>query len=59
MKKSIKSLLFKVGVLKVFKNKGVFVNRYNPLTYVSIGLVFCFYFIKQDMSGLVNFVTTK
>lgn len=59
MKKSIKSLLFAVGVLKVFKNKGVFVNRYNPLTYVSIGLVFCFYFIKQDMSGLVNFVTTK
>ena len=59
MKRLIKKILFNFGVLKTFKNKGVFINRYNPLTYVSIGFVFCFYFVKQDMPGLVTFITTK
>lgn len=59
MKKLLKNTLFKIGVLKTFKNKGVFINRLNPLTYISIGLIFCFYFFKQDMSGLVDFVTSE
>lgn len=59
MKNIVKSLLFKTYVLKNFKDKGVFINRLNPLTYISIGFIFCFYFLKQDMPGLVDFVTTK
>lgn len=59
MKNIVKSLLFKTYVLKNFKDKGVFINRLNPLTYISIGFIFCFYFFKQDMPGLVNFVTTE
>jgi hypothetical protein len=59
MKKLLKNTLFKIGVLKVFKNKGIFINRNNPLTYISIGLIFCFYFFKQDMPGLVEFITTE
>lgn len=59
MKKLFKTLLFKIYVLKNFKDKGIFINRLNPLTYISMGFVFCFYFVKQDMSGLVTFITTK
>lgn len=59
MKNILKSFLFKIHVLKNFKDKGIFINRLNPLTYISMGFVFCFYFVKQDMSGLVTFITTK
>ena len=59
MKNKIKTLLFKTNVLKNFKDKGVFINRINPLTYISMGFIFCFYFVKQDMSGLVDFITTE
>ena len=59
MKKQIKSFLFKTQILKNFKDKGVFINRINPLTYISMGFIFCFYFVKQDMSGLVDFITTE
>lgn len=59
MKNIVKSLLFKTYVLKNFKDKGVFINRLNPLTYILIGFIFCFYFLKQDMPGLVDFVTSE
>jgi hypothetical protein len=59
MKKQIKSFLFKTQILKNFKGKGVFINRINPLTYISMGFIFCFYFVKQDMPGLVDFITTE
>jgi hypothetical protein len=59
MKKQIKSFLFKTKILKHFKDKGVFINRINPLTYISMGFIFCFYFVKQDMPGLVDFITTE
>jgi len=59
MKKTIKSFLFKIYVLKNFKDKGVFINRLNPLTYITLGFLFCFYFVKQDLFSLVDFVTTE
>ena len=59
MKKIIKSLLFNVKVLKTLKDGSVFINRLNPLTYISIGFVFCFYFVKQDIFSFVDFVTTE
>jgi hypothetical protein len=59
MKKTIKSFLFEINVLKNFKDKGVFINRLNPLTYITLGFLFCFYFVKQDLFSLVDFVTTE
>lgn len=59
MKNLIKSFLFKISVLKTFKDGSVFINRLNPLTYISMGFVFCFYFIKQDHNSFVDFITTK
>lgn len=59
MKKIIKSILFNVKVLKTLKDGSVFINRFNPLTYILIGFVFCFYFVKQDIFSFVDFVTTE
>ena len=59
MKKIIKSSLFKVNVLKTFKDGSVFINRLNPLTYISLGFIFCFYFVKQDVFSFVEFITTE
>lgn len=59
MKNKFKSFLFKIQVLKNFKDKGVFINRLNPLTYVTLGFLFCFYFVKQDLFSLVEFVTAE